>query len=384
VSRIGLLPRILIAIVLGILLGSFIPLGIARFFATVSHLFSQFISFCVPILIFGLVVPAITRMGHGAGRFLLLTIVLAYGDTVLSALLGYGIGSWLFPDIVAATGPYEAQASAAIEPYFKLLIPPFADVLSVLLFSFILGMAVSRLKLERLTALFEEFQLVISFAIKHIIVPLLPFYILSIFTTMTFSGEVYRVIGIFLMIIVVIFVIHIFILLYEFCVAGLVTRRNPLRLLRTMLPAYFMALGTSSSAATIPVTLDCTLRNGVRPEVAGFTVPLCATIHMSGSAMKITCFALAVCLMQGLPHDSLLFLSFILMLGIMMVASPGVPGGSIMAALAPLSSILGFGAEAQALMITLYIAIDSFGTACNVTGDGAIALIIDKVRGQRL
>lgn len=383
-SRIGLLPRILIAIVLGILLGSFIPLGIARFFATVSHLFSQFISFCVPILIFGLVVPAITRMGHGAGRFLLLTIVLAYGDTVLSALLGYGIGSWLFPDIVAATGPYEAQASAAIEPYFKLLIPPFADVLSVLLFSFILGMAVSRLKLERLTALFEEFQLVISFAIKHIIVPLLPFYILSIFTTMTFSGEVYRVIGIFLMIIVVIFVIHIFILLYEFCVAGLVTRRNPLRLLRTMLPAYFMALGTSSSAATIPVTLDCTLRNGVRPEVAGFTVPLCATIHMSGSAMKITCFALAVCLMQGLPHDPLLFLSFILMLGIMMVASPGVPGGSIMAALAPLSSILGFDAEAQALMITLYIAIDSFGTACNVTGDGAIALIIDKVRGQRL
>lgn len=379
---IPLLPRILIAIVAGILLGSFMPLWTARTLATLSHLCSQFISFCVPVIIFGLVVPAISRMGSGAGRFLLLTIALAYGDTVLSALLGYGIGSWLFPGMIAATSTGYVAQESAVEPFFKLMIPPFADVLSILLFSFILGMAVSRLKLQSLGRLFDEFQEVISFTIHRIIIPLLPVYILCIFATMTFSGEVWRVISIFLMIIAVIFVIHIVILLYEFIIAGLVTRRNPLRLLRTMLPAYFMALGTSSSAATIPVTLECTLRNRVRPEVAGFTIPLCATIHMSGSAMKITCFALAVCLMQGLPHDPLLFLSFILMLGIMMVASPGVPGGSIMAALAPLSSVLGFGAEAQALMITLYIAIDSFGTACNVTGDGAIALIIDRLRGK--
>lgn len=146
-----------------------------------------------------------------------------------------------------------------------------------------------------------------------------------------------------------------------------------------MLPAYLTALGTSSSAATIPVTLKQTLKNGVSEGVAGFTVPLCATIHMSGSAMKITACALTICLMEGIPHDFATFLNFIMMLGIVMVAAPGVPGGAIMAALAPLSSILGFGSEEQALMIALYIAMDSFGTACNVTGDGAIALVVDKL-----
>ena len=197
---------------------------------------------------------------------------------------------------------------------------------------------------------------------------------------MTYSGQAYRILIVFAQIIAVIFVLHLLVLLYEFCVAGIVVHRNPLRMLFTMLPAYMTALGTSSSAATIPVTLRCTLKNRVSGGVAGFVIPLCATIHMSGSCMKITACALTVCLLEGMPHDPLLFINFILMLSIMMVAGPGVPGGAVMAALAPLGSILGFGSNEQALIIALYIAMDSFGTACNVTGDGAIALVVDKLK----
>ena len=196
---------------------------------------------------------------------------------------------------------------------------------------------------------------------------------------MTSSGQVYRIMVVFAYIIMVIFALHIIILLYSYIVAGMVSRRNPLRLLATMVPAYLTALGTSSSAATIPVTFARTLKNRVSEGVAGFVVPLCATIHMPGSAMKITCCALTICLLEGMPHDFGTFLHFILMLGVVMVAAPGVPGGCIMAALAPLSGILGFDTEAQALMIALYIAMDSFGTACNVTGDGAIAIVMQHL-----
>ena len=254
--------------------------------------------------------------------------------------------------------------------------------MTALVFAFVFGLCIAHLELPTLKSFFGEFRRAIARTIEKLIIPLLPLYIFGIFLNMTQSGQVFSVLKVFALIILVIFGLHILILVYEFCIAGAVVRRNPLQLLGKMLPAYFTALGTSSSAATIPVTLKQTIANGVREDVAGFTVPLCATIHMSGSAMKITCCALAVCLMNGMPHAFPQFLEFVLMLGIMMVAAPGVPGGAIMAALAPLSSILGFGAEAQALMIALYIAMDSFGTACNVTGDGAIALIINKLFPQ--
>ena len=189
--------------------------------------------------------------------------------------------------------------------------------------------------------------------------------------------------GSFLIIIAIIFAMTAVLLVLQYCVAGAVVHRNPFRLLARMMPAYFTALGTASSAATIPVTLQQTIRNGVSPEVAGFTIPLCATIHMSGSMLKITSCAVALMLMQGIPFDFPLMLGFVMMLGITMVAAPGVPGGSIMAALGVLDGILGFTSQQQAMMITLYIAMDSFGTACNVTGDGAIALIIDKIKNRR-
>lgn len=379
--RIGLLPRVIIAIILGVALGNMFSEGWVRVFITFNALFSQFLGFMIPLIIIGLVTPAIGDIGRGAGKLLLITVVLAYGDTVLSGLLAYGTGSWLFPDMVASTphlGP--VKKAAELIPYFTISVPAFIDVMSALVLSFILGLTISYASLPTLKKVFDDFKESVSLTIGKVIIPLLPLYIFGIFLNMTYSGQAYRILIVFAQIIAVIFVLHLLVLLYEFCVAGIVVHRNPLRMLFTMLPAYMTALGTSSSAATIPVTLRCTLKNRVSGGVAGFVIPLCATIHMSGSCMKITACALTVCLLEGMPHDPLLFINFILMLSVMMVAGPGVPGGAVMAALAPLGSILGFGSNEQALIIALYIAMDSFGTACNVTGDGAIALVVDKLK----
>jgi len=379
--RIGLLPRVIIAIILGVALGNVFSEGWVRVFITFNALFSQFLGFMIPLIIIGLVTPAIGDIGRGAGKLLLITVVLAYGDTVLSGLLAYGTGSWLFPDMVASTphlGP--VKKAAELIPYFTISVPAFIDVMSALVLSFILGLTISYASLPTLKKVFDDFKESVSLTIGKVIIPLLPLYIFGIFLNMTYSGQAYRILIVFAQIIAVIFVLHLLVLLYEFCVAGIVVHRNPLRMLFTMLPAYMTALGTSSSAASIPVTLRCAMKNRVSGGVAGFVVPLCATIHMSGSCMKITACALTVCLLEGMPHAPLLFINFILMLSIMMVAGPGVPGGAVMAALAPLGSILGFGSNEQALIIALYIAMDSFGTACNVTGDGAIALVVDKLK----
>ena len=253
------------------------------------------------------------------------------------------------------------------------------DVMTSLIVAFILGLGIAALGKDNLKKIFDDFKDIIVKTIEKVIIPLLPLFIFGIFLIMTYNGQAFRILSIFISIIIVIFALHIFLLLFQYTVTGLIIRRKPLRLLCNMLPAYFTALGTSSSAATIPVTLEQTKRNGVSDVIAGFVVPLCATIHLSGSALKITACAVALMMMQQMPFDTAMFAGFILMLGIMMVAAPGVPGGAIMAALGVLSSILGFNQEQQAMMIALYIAMDSFGTACNVTGDGAIALIVNKI-----
>lgn len=377
--KIGLLPRIILAIILGIVLGNVFTLPWVKVFITFNAIFSQFLGFMIPLIIVGLVTPAIAEIGRSAGRLLLITVAIAYIDTVMSGLISYGTGRWLFPAMVENTAHIaKVEEAVSIAPYFSIQIPALIDVMSGLIFSFMMGLAIAYADLSTLKNVFGEFRKVISMTISKAIIPLLPLYIFGIFLQMTYTGQAYRIMLVFIQIICVIFVLHVLILVYQFCVAGFVVKKNPFKLLWNMLPAYLTALGTSSSAATIPVTLKQTLKNGVSEGVAGFTVPLCATIHMSGSAMKITACALTICLMSGLPSNFGIFLNFILMLGIVMVAAPGVPGGAIMAALAPLASILGFDAEQQALMIALYIAMDSFGTACNVTGDGAIAIVVDK------
>lgn len=379
--RIGLLPRVIIAILLGIAFGYFLPAPAVRVFLTFNSIFSQFLGFMIPLIIIGLVTPAIAGIGKGAGKMLLATVVIAYVDTVIAGSLSYGTGSWLFPSMIASTGGSMPHIDKATElaPYFTISIPAMVDVMSGLVFSFIVGLGIAYGGLRTLENVFNEFKHIIEKVIEKAIIPLLPYYIFGVFLNMTHNGQARQVLLVFSQIIIIILVLHVLILIYEFCIAGALTKQNPFRLLWNMLPAYLTALGTSSSAATIPVTLAQTEKAGVRKEVAGFVIPLCATIHLSGSAMKITACALTICLLTGLPHDMGLFIYFILMLSIIMVAAPGVPGGAIMAALAPLASILGFNDEAQALMIALYIAMDSFGTACNVTGDGAIAIAIDKL-----
>lgn len=374
-----LLARVIIAIVLGVVLGNLLSEPWVRVFVTFNSLFGELLGFLIPLIIVGLVTPAIADIGHTAGRLLVVTVAIAFADTMLSGFLAYGTGEVLFPDMLAATGEVAVSKQEALQPFFEIKIPALLDVMSALVLSFVLGLGIAYNGSAVLKGGFDEFKDIISGVIQKVIIPLLPLYIFGIFLNMTFSGEAYHILLVFAQIIIVIVVLHIVILLYEFLIAGGVAGRNPFRLLLNMLPAYFTALGTSSSAATIPVTLRQTLKNKVSEGVAGFTIPLCATIHLSGSMMKITACALTICMMAGAPHDFGLFLHFIFILAICMVAAPGVPGGAVMAALGPLASILGFSADQQALMIALYIAMDSFGTACNVTGDGAIAVIVDKM-----
>ena len=374
-----------IAIALGVALGHVFTLPWVRIFVTFNSIFGQFLGFIIPLIILGLVTPAIADIGKGAGKLLLITVGIAYADTVIAAILSYTTGTTFFPSLIGngAQTLDPVEKSAEILPYFIVNIPAALDVMSALVLSFIMGLGIAYGGHKVLRDATNEMKAIIVGVIERVIIPLLPVYIFGIFLNMTFSGDVMRMMTVFAKIIVVIFALHIFVLIYQYLIAGAIVRKNPFRLLANMFPAYLTALGTSSSAATIPVALKQTRKNGVSEGVAGFVIPLCATVHLSGSAMKITACAFTIALLEGMPTDFPLFLHFIMVLAIFMVAAPGVPGGAIMAALAPLGSILGFGENEQALMIALYIAMDSFGTACNVTGDGAIALVVDKLNRKK-
>lgn len=382
--KFGLLPRVIVAILLGIVMGHYLPEWVTRGFATFNDLFNNFLGFMIPLIIIGLVTPAIGNIGKGAGKLLLFTVIIAYGDTIVAGLFSFFTSTALFPSLIKLGSgiKFSPEAIHGIQPYFSIPIPPMIDVMSALIFAFLLGLGIAYSYVDTLRSFFNEFQQIIARAIKVVIIPLLPLYIMGIFMTMAATGQARRVIEMFIAIIGVIFAMHIALLLFQFCIAGSISKTNPLKALRKMMPAYFTALGTSSSAATIPVTLKCVESCGVDRGVAGFTVPLCATIHLSGSTMKITACAIALMLMQGASIDPATFIWFILLLGVMMVAAPGVPGGAIMAALGVLQSVLGFDTSQQAMMIALYIAMDSFGTACNVTGDGAIALLVNRINSH--
>ena len=371
--KLGLLPRIIIAIALGIVCGLFFPGWIVRIFLTVNSLFGNFLNFIIPLLILGLVAPGIADLGKGAGRLLLITALLAYGFTLFSGFFTYFTCDLSYPWLLNTSDKLSAVAdnTVALQPYFTVEMPAVMGVMSALIDG------------NRLKSVMDDFKDIINQVITAVIIPVLPLYIFGIFLNMTNSGQVAGVMNVFLKIIVVIFVMTVVLLFIQFFIAGMVGKKNPLRLFRNMLPAYMTALGTQSSAATIPVTLEQTIRNGVRPDLAGFVIPLCATIHLSGSTMKIVACSMAIMLMSGMEINFAQFAGFIMMLGIAMVAAPGVPGGAIMAALGLLQLMLGFDETAQGLMIALYIAMDSFGTATNVTGDGAIAVIVDRINSGK-
>ena len=384
--RFGLLPRILLAIVLAILLGLMMPEPIARVFTTFNGVFSGFLGFLIPLIIVGLVTPAIAELGLGAGKMLVATTGIAYLSTAVCGLFALALSLLLLPRMLdgASIGTLENPEDSAIAAYFEIEIPPVFDVMTALVLSFCLGIGLTFVRKGALQESFEQLRTIIVRIIEAIIVPLLPLYIFGMFLGLTMNGQIWTVIGTFLAVILLVFAMTVVVLLAQYGVAGLAMGKNPLRMLGRMLPAYMTALGTSSSAATIPVTVECTKRNGIPDAIAGFVIPLCATIHLAGSTLKITTFAVAIMIVTGMPLDVPALLGFVLMLGVVMIAAPGVPGGAIMAAAGVLSSILGFDEAAVGLMIAAYIAIDSFGTATNVTGDGAIAAVMGRLSRGRV
>lgn len=382
--RLGLLPKVIIAIALGVACGMFFSDWLTRVFLTFNSLFGNFLNFIIPLLILGLVAPGIAELGKSAGWLLAATALLAYAFTLFSGFMTYGVCSAIFPSMFGEEGlPEILQKNVGLLPYFGIDMSPVMGVMSALILAFVLGLGMAYFESPTLKAAAEQFRNIITGIITGIIIPLLPLYIFGIFLQMTVAGQVADIMGVFLKLIVLIFFLTVALLVIQFSIAGLVARRNPFKMLRTMLTAYVTALGTQSSAATIPVTLQQTLKLGVRKEIAEFVVPLCATIHLSGSTMKIVACSLAVMMLGGYPISTSTYVGFIMMLGITMIAAPGVPGGAIMAAVGILQTMLGFDETMIGLMIALYIAMDSFGTATNVTGDGAVTVIIDKLYGSR-
>ena len=376
--RLGLIGRIIIALILGAVAGPYAPVGMVRAFNTFNSIFGQYLGFLIPLLIVGLVAPAIADIGRKAGKMLLATALLAYGATLVSGFASYLASVSLFPGMIQPSAIQNIDKAAEAPAYFTISVPPLMGVMTAIILAFLLGLGMAYCRGTALRKVSDDFRDIIALSIGKTIIPLLPLYIFGIVLNMSWSGQAADLLSVFLKIIGIIFLLHIGILLLQYCLAGLVARQNPLLLLWRMMPAYFTALGTQSSAATIPITLQQTLCNKVHKDVAGFVIPLCATIHLSGSTLKIVACAIAIMLMKGMPIDFPTMGNFIFMLGIIMVAAPGVPGGAIMAALGILHSMLGFGDTEQALMIALYITMDNFGTACNVTGDGALAVIINR------
>ena len=386
IQKIGLLPRVIIAIITGLLLGLVLPVPVVRFFVTFNSIFASFLFFCIPLIIVGLVAPGIADLEKNAGRLLAIATFLAYGSTIFSGFFTYFSCRAVFPFMIepnATLSAVDNPESSLLTPYFTIGIPPLFDIMTALVLAFILGIGVATCKAEALKSVLNEFKKIIERVISVIIVPLLPVYIFGIFLNMSHSGTAFTIIAVFGKIIGVIFILHILLLLIQYSLAGIYTGKNSFKVLYHMLPAYLTALGTSSSAATIPVTLAQMKKTDVRNDIIEFYVPFGATIHLAGSTMKIVAMSLAICLLTGISYDIGLFSGFIMMLGIMMIAAPSVPGGAIMAAIGLLQAMLGFDEVAIGLITALYIAIDSFGTACNVTGDGAIALVLNKLAGQK-
>ena len=388
--RLGLIPKLIIAIIVGILFGSFMPEWFNRVVVTLSSIFSTFLSFIIPLMIVAYVTMGIANLRSSAGKLLIITVALSYFSTLVAGSASYLVSSTLFPSFMSegALDQIAATADVSLESYFSLSIPPLLNTLSAVTLSFVLGLCLSTMRGKSIgDSLYhgmEDFSTIIDKVLHTVIIPLLPLYICGTFTNMTYSGKTFAILSILWKVFLVVIAMHLIYIFIQFLVAGLISGKNPFTLIRNQIPGYATAIGTQSSAATIPVNLECARKDGILAEIRNFVVPLCANIHMAGSMITITACATAVCLMYQLPISLSIVIPFIMTLGIAMVASPGAPGGSIMTALPFLYMV--FGTEAGdvngpicAIMVALYITQDSFGTACNVSGDNAIGTIVDTI-----
>lgn len=388
--KLGLVPKLIIAIIIGILIGQFAPEVVSRIVVTASGLFSTFLKFIIPLMIVAYVTMGIADLSQGAGKLLLITVALAYTSTILAGSTSYLVAWNLFPNFMDETALAQIAETAdkSLDAYFSIGLTPLLDTLSAVVLAFVLGLCLSTMRGKTIgNSLYngmKDFSGIIDQVLHNIIIPLLPLYICGTFVNMTYSGQTFVILGILWKVFLVVIAMHLICIAIQFSIAGLVSKKNPFRLMKNQIPGYTTALGTQSSAATIPVNLECAKANGISEQIRNFVVPLCANIHMAGSMITITACATAVCLMNQLPISLATVVPFIMTLGIAMVASPGAPGGSIMTALPFLYMV--FGPEAGnpdgpicAIMVALYITQDSFGTACNVSGDNAIGIIVDQI-----
>ena len=376
----GLFLRVIIAILCGALLGLVAPEVLVRIFKTLNVLFAQLLKFIIPLLVLGLVTPAIANVGRGAGKMLLTVMGIAYLSTILSGFFAYACADSVFPLYLTA-GELSSDSMAAKEfaPYFDIKIPPVCDIMTALVLSFLVGIGIIVTGSSALKRGFDEFGAIIKITIEKVIIPILPLYIFTMICEMAAKGVVGIVLGSGFKVILTGIVLSICYLIIQYCIAGGIARKNPFKALWNMTPAYLTAFSVCSSSAVIPVTAACARKNGISDEIVDFTIPLCGTVHMCGSTIKLAVSSIAVAYITGTPLSFAVYANFVLMQGIAAVAAPGVMGGVLMASVGLLESIMGFGPEQTALVMTLYLALDGYGPACNVTGDGAIALIIDRI-----
>ena len=385
-KKIGLVPRLIIAITLGIVLGLVLPSPVIRIFVTFSSLFSKYLSFVIPFMIIGFVVTGISDLRQGAGKLLGITTLIAYVSTIVAGSLSYLMATNIFPKILnfASFAAIEHPEKNLLTAYFEIPLAPMFDVTSAIVFAFIIGLSISWLRNngegQTTYNLFREFSKIITKLLSTSVIPLLPVYIFGTFMNMTYSGQMFTTLSIFLKVFVCVIILHILYISALFVFAGGLSGKNPFTCMKNQIPGYFTALGTQSSAATIPINLECAKRNGTSPEIREFVVPLCATIHLAGSIITITSCVVTVLMMNNMAYDVTKVFPFILVLGVAMVAAPGAPGGAIMSAL-PFLGMVGIAANSPlaSLLIALYITQDSFGTAANVSGDNAIAIIVDWI-----
>lgn len=386
--NLGILPKLLLGILIGILVGSlgnlFNASGAPAFrlvieiAATFTSLFSTFLQFLIPLLIVSFVAVGLADLGQKANKLFLVTLLLAYCSTVLAGLLAYFFGYAVLPQWIS---PISSMNTSGTEfsPLFTISVDPVFGVMTALILAFVLGIGLANIKGERLLGCLKDLQQIITLTLKKIIIPLIPVYIATQFAGIAASGELFSTIKMFIMLFVMILVFQWVYLLVQFGIASVLTRENQFRKIKNVIPAYFTALGTQSSAATIPVNLECAYKNKITKDVADFCIPLCATIHLAGDTVCLVLGTMGIMLASGMSPDFGLYLPFILMLGVTMVAAPGVPGGGVMAALGIIGSMLGFTESMQSLIISLHFSQDSFGTATNIMGDQAIAFVVDAV-----
>ena len=386
--NLGILPKLLLGILIGILVGSLGNLFnvsdapafrlVIEISATFTSLFSTLLQFLIPLLIVSFVAVGLADLGQKANKLFLVTLLLAYCSTVLAGLLAYFFGYAVLPQWIS---PISSMNTSGTEfsPLFTISVDPVFGVMTALILAFVLGIGLANIKGERLLGCLKDLQQIITLTLKKIIIPLIPVYIATQFAGIAASGELFSTIKMFIMLFVMILVFQWVYLLVQFGVASLLTRENQFKKIKNIIPAYFTALGTQSSAATIPVNLECAYKNKITKDVADFCIPLCATIHLAGDTVCLVLGTMGIMLASGMSPDFGLYLPFILMLGVTMVAAPGVPGGGVMAALGIIGSMLGFTESMQSLIISLHFSQDSFGTATNIMGDQAIAFVVDAV-----